>query len=188
MTLTNEQLRELTALINARLAEFHPMALPTLSPGIVRLVYGVLQEWQWEQETPAIPTTDLPWSQPVKEAEEVEAMPQCNGKLPDPDAAREAIATMLAGGGNGHVAFAPKVHEVTGKRHSAWPTLAEIIDHLRTLAMAGVMPRHVTYDAERPAGWPCAQAIMREYAVTWTELAEKAGLKMERPRARKGEA
>lgn len=54
--LTNEQLTELTRRINERLGEFGKLAnnMPTMTPGIVRLVYGVIEQWH-EESTPLVP-------------------------------------------------------------------------------------------------------------------------------------
>lgn len=52
MSITNEQLAELTERINSRLDEFDVVSMPTLSKGVIRLVHEVIWEWLDDQPTP----------------------------------------------------------------------------------------------------------------------------------------
>lgn len=52
MTLTKEQLDELTERINDRISEFAPIQIPRVSAGVVRLTYEVIAEWERQTGNP----------------------------------------------------------------------------------------------------------------------------------------
>lgn len=55
-----------------------------------------------------------------------------------------------------------------------------IIGELKHMAMGGIMPRMNTWDASKPVGMPKSQAVINRYRKTWGQLAEIAGLRMDK--------
>lgn len=58
--LSTEQLEELTLLVNRRRDEFGPGVLEPLSPGEIRMMHDVLEQWWMEDDLPAAQPTGMP--------------------------------------------------------------------------------------------------------------------------------
>lgn len=67
--------------------------------------------------------------------------------------------------------------DATAKRQAEFDA---IVAEMKRVAMSGVMPKMPTWDAVRPAHLPKAQALMNKYQKTWTQMAEIAGLSIDR--------
>lgn len=70
--------------------------------------------------------------------------------------------------------------EAQRKRQAEFDT---IIAELKHMAMGGIMPRMSTWDASKPISLPKSQAILNRYQKTWQQLAEMAGLRMDKKSA-----
>lgn len=55
-----------------------------------------------------------------------------------------------------------------------------IVAEIKHVAMGGIMPRMNTWDAAKPVHMPKSQAIINRYQKTWGQLAEIAGLRMDK--------
>lgn len=55
-----------------------------------------------------------------------------------------------------------------------------IIAEIKHVSMGGIMPRMNTWDAAKPVHMPKSQAIINRHQKTWGELAEIAGLRMDK--------
>ena len=55
-----------------------------------------------------------------------------------------------------------------------------VVAELKRMAMGGIMPRMTTWDGARPTELPRAQAIVNRYQKSWGQLAEIAGLRMDK--------
>lgn len=137
MTLTSDQLKELTSDIHARLVEFETPEAPMPSRAIVRAYYDVICAYLGRQEVMA-------------------TVNPLRSQADDPEA--------------------------TAKRQAEFDA---IVGEIQRVAMGGVMPKPNVWDAARPAHLPKSAALMHRYQKTWGQLAEIAGLSLERHRSRK---
>jgi hypothetical protein len=196
--LSTEQLAELTERINGRIAEFDNPLLAALSPGVVRLAFGEIEDWMAEQESslelgasawlsPA-PSTIIPddaicaeirreTEELAREREEVDEVKAPSPPTPEPVLTAQAVASL----GPEHTVVTPLKSNGNGKHGTVkprthLPSLEEMVKELRRQAMGGVMPTMAAFDAARPANWSTAQAHLLRLATTWGDLAEAAGL------------
>lgn len=188
MTLTTEQLSELTERINARLAEFGA-DMPQLSRGIVRMAHDVIEEWwegapkQWPQPPADDPVLDA-YSIGFERGKEV-AKPKPEPKFVTQTApVAETVAATLGPehvivtplkNGNGH-------HELPeGRGGNVLPDLNALIKEVKRISMGGTMPTQAQFNLAKPANWASATAHLVRLGISWEQLAEQAELKI-RPR------
>jgi hypothetical protein len=163
--LTREQLAELTERVNDRLLEFGPDLFDRPSPGVVRLMVEVFEEWLSEAKLSASKELCAPI---VLDG----AKPISIIRIPSPAVAvPEPVYT------NG----APVATATVGVRTSVIPTTAELIAELKRQSMGGVMPTMAQFDLGRPAVWATAQAHLLRLELSWSALAELADLKPRKP-------
>lgn len=229
-SLTTDQLKELTERIHGRLVEF-PEMFETPVPGVVRLVYEVIEEW-WNDATPQMPVK-VPT--PIGEVDvmdgyhigfergreamrkELGILEQSGGWVgpspaveptPEPvtpplvqpsslsvvaaadDPLRFTVQppTAIAVNTNGHTEPSPAAVAVLGPEHTVvtplqstnLPSRQELIAEVKRQAMGGVMPTMAVFDMARPASWATAQAHLIRLGLTWTDLAQEAGLTLKR--------
>lgn len=101
-----------------------------------------------------------------------------SNNLPDPDVARERLAGFLAQGGS--LEFAHVVAEPESDTDDPEAEFNAVVEALRNMAMAGIMPRMTTWDAAKPVHLPNAKKIINTYRKGWNEMATITGLKMDR--------
>ena len=274
--LTTEQLTELTLRINERLEEFDLSSMPTLKPGVVRLVHGVLEEWQQETTSPApkkseegngelltiVYVAGVERGKSLAKPAGTERLVTINAPVVEPtrtddvDDDDDPIPTLLDGlqvvssavgpatNGNGHHLTAQAV-AVLGPEHPAitprtprnpekgdalefdnddldddedrdelsatrvrpngertprrramgyeqaqqvkppsgthLPTLDQLIAEVKRQAMAGTMPTMAAFNMAKPATWSTAAAHLVRLGLTWSDLADEAGLTLKRP-------
>lgn len=189
--LTTEQLTELTERINARLAEFGTLlAMPKLAPGVVRMAHDVIAEWRAQESSDFALLHDedgrtyeqTPWShlmvasEPEPEAVATvtpEVKPYTNGHTNDngtkPSLSAQVTATL-----------GPEHTVVTPIKYAHLPTFDELVAEVKRQAMGGVMPTMAAFDMARPAVWATAQAHLVRLNLTWSDLAQEAGLTLKR--------
>lgn len=169
MSLTKEQLQELMDAITERLQEFE-LPMPSavlLTKGAVRIAHEVIMEFIERERTTV---TVVKEHAAPKPAAKVEAAP-ASDKLALTLGVEHTLVTPLRSQEGDDVAL--------GKRHADFYA---IIDELQRLAMGGMMPSMSTWDASRKAPLPKAQAVVNRFQKGWAQLAEVAGLQMERKR------
>lgn len=160
-SLTSEELQNLTDAINSRLAEFGDL-FQSLTPGLARLVYNAIQDWQ----RPQVITIK---AEPLK----------LTGTQMSHLAARETAP-------KGHPVGNTVPIEQNGSANVAgkqkyMPTEAEMIAELHRQSMGGVMPTMAQFDEARPATWSSAAAHLLRLKLSWPQLAELAQLRPRKP-------
>lgn len=188
MNLTNEQLAELTACLNARLAEFDedtgPYLFERLSRGQVRLLYDVIREWQCGQQPDGAAAetmlTKLPAIEP-SHTREARIVISPMRHLPEPviETATVAVAT----NGNGHHPEPKKDADPTaqelpaGRGGNVLPDLPALVREVQRQAMGNVAPTQAVFNSSKPASWATATAHLQRLGITWADLIHEAGLK-----------
>lgn len=118
--------------------------------------------------------------------------------LPEPDVAREQLATALAeanGDGGNIVSLINRkprtLAEVDrgkpkgrpkGRRGNVLPTVDELVAEVKRQAMGGVMPTLAQFNQSKPGNWATATAHLQRLGISWDQLRRRAGLKVN-PRA-----
>lgn len=202
---TKEQLSDLTEALNQRLEEFEIVAMPTITVGIMRQAYDVIQAWMqehagdsWRELDIAPPAPPAMVSRmPVMVAPVTAHEPAYgNGRHADElELSTASVVTLGAAhtGGNGHhhAALSPSAIATLGPEHTTvtplkgrggnvLPSLPELVAEVRRLSMGGTMPTMAVFDEARPATWATAAAHLNRLGLTWETLAEAAGLKLVR--------
>lgn len=80
----------------------------------------------------------------------------------------------------GRLTLVEKESEREPKR-PALPTLEEVVREIQRISMGGVMPTQAQFDQARPSHWATAWAQIQRLKMSWTQLAEEAGLKPRKP-------
>lgn len=194
--LSKEQLSDLTARVNTRLAEFGGM-FENAIPGVVRLTYDAIQEWTQEQATDD-------WCELEESAHvEVEIAPPpaaqsapftVAGVADDPTRYTNPSQTYTNGN---HVELSASTVATLGPEHTVvtslkgrggnvLPDKQMLVAEVKRLSMGGMMPTMAAFDDARPATWATAQAHLIRLGLTWETLADEAGLKL-KPRGVKSE-
>ncbi len=168
--LSKEQVQTLQDAIIERLQEFELPAVMMPSKGLVRVAYDVISLYVRGQMTPA-----------RQEAEDKHPAAQPRKPLPDPDVARDKLADALAQGSAGSLVLAmAKVEDDDEDDNPQGATVQSVVSALKQMAMAGIMPRRVTWDNSRPTHLPNANALLKNYGVNWAELARMAELRVDK--------
>lgn len=133
----------------------------------------------------ALPAPSHPWKNRVDGRPNSPLPPP-----PDPDVAREKLATALTDASNGMLASVlnrpralaevDKAAERAAKRRAQ---LDEIVTALRAMAVDGAMPSQAEWSANKPAHLPIWQSISPTHNLSsWGDLAREAGLKWDTSR------
>lgn len=206
--LSKEQLEELTALINARLAEFGPRMFDDLSPGIVRVAHDVIEAYWGSEEAEK---RDLPYVWDIGDnpaPHDDLPLAAAPSGFPPPPKSVEKYST----NGNGHhAAVEPAAIGTGGAATIAMPRSLAMVDAaiddqatqadnqarfeqdrlqlvaaLREMAMGGYMPTQAAWNMARPVNLPLADSLIKRYGIKWTDLAAEAGLKLTLRQAKPG--
>lgn len=139
-------------------------------------------------------TPDLPWP-PVYE---IEAVDEWDVDEADDTAsagpARTSLDALLSTLSPDHEVRRRQINAASQKRRrDKWkrevaappekpqPTFRQFVAEVCRISMGGVMPTMERYNFCKPVTWPTAQEMCESFGVTWSEVAEYAGLKERKP-------
>lgn len=182
--LTKQQLEALHSAVIERLREFDlpDTLLPTA--GVVRLVVDVYAEADWDAPVSDEERDDTP---PAVQFAETWPMP---APISEHAAAalgpEHTVVTPIKNGNGTHkITREERIAQELGddtplpaNRHL--PNKPELLAEIKRISMAGMMPTQAAFDAARPAVWSTAQAHLTRLGISWSELADEAGLTIRR--------